>query len=316
MTVYFSAKENIAIGRGLKMEHNPSKTGVRHNFKDFITFDDLSETIPNELRPFLDRDDCDESKLDHNQIKWREFGYLILPKFIPEPLVNLYVNLREKLPDPDGWRNECPYQEYSEIRAICTYRPLMDILKSLIGHEMMLHLNSTGWVSSERNWHQADYLNPPHVVSHYLGVWFALDDIHPDSGPFEFVPGSHKWPLLRRERVLRFSDPKLLNNPSWPTITDEIVAPVIEKEIMERGAKRKQFLGKNGDVLIWHGSLVHRESKPTIPGMTRKSLIAHYSSENHRPDMPVRGQVIDDEWNSRGICAVFPENKVPEDQKI
>ena len=54
-----------------------------------------------------------------------------------------------------------------------------------------MHLNLTGWVSTERNWHQDDYLNP--FINSWYGRLVALDKISADAGPFEYVPGSHKW---------------------------------------------------------------------------------------------------------------------------
>jgi len=41
-------------------------------------------------------------------------------------------------------------------------------------------------------------------------------------------------------------------------------------------------------VLIWHGRLLHRGSRPTNPSLLRRALISHYSGINHRPDMPAR----------------------------
>ena len=52
---------------------------------------------------------------------------------------------------------------------------------------MVLHLNLTGWISSERNWHQDDYLNSAEINGWYLAVWMALDDVSPNSGPFQFI---------------------------------------------------------------------------------------------------------------------------------
>lgn len=33
------------------------------------------------------------------------------------------------------------------------------------------------------------------------GVWIVLEDIHPDSGPFEYFPGSHHLPYLQPKYV-------------------------------------------------------------------------------------------------------------------
>jgi ectoine hydroxylase-related dioxygenase (phytanoyl-CoA dioxygenase family) len=155
---------------------------------------------------------------------------------------------------------------------------------------MFLHLCLTGWVSTERGWHQDDYLNPPHVNSWYAAVWMALDDIHPDSGPFEYVPGSHRWPLMRGSKVRAHMPWRQAMLPNWPALSEEFVVPAIDAEITRRGAEIRQFIAKRGDVLIWHGRLLHRGSKPNRPGMPRKSLICHYSGVTHRGDIPVRAK--------------------------
>jgi ectoine hydroxylase-related dioxygenase (phytanoyl-CoA dioxygenase family) len=49
-----------------------------------------------------------------------------------------------------------------------------------------------------------------------------------------------------------------------------------EKEIEKRGAEIVSFIAEKGDVIIWHGHLVHRGSMPQNRNITRKSLIGHY----------------------------------------
>jgi ectoine hydroxylase-related dioxygenase (phytanoyl-CoA dioxygenase family) len=123
----------------------------------------------------------------------------------------------------------------------------------------------------------------------------ALDRIHPDSGPFEWIPGSHVWPLLRGDKVQSFltdEERSRRDGPlkayHWPAYAERFVTPAVEAEIAARGVAPVQFLAERGDVLIWHGRLMHRGSRAKVPAMQRRSLIAHYSGVNHRPDMPAR----------------------------
>ncbi|MBL9007487.1 MAG: phytanoyl-CoA dioxygenase family protein [Myxococcales bacterium] len=44
----------------------------------------------------------------------------------------------------------------------------------------------------------------PLVAASGIALWFAFDTIHPDSGPFEYVPGSHRWPIMRRPKVIKY----------------------------------------------------------------------------------------------------------------
>jgi ectoine hydroxylase-related dioxygenase (phytanoyl-CoA dioxygenase family) len=153
---------------------------------------------------------------------------------------------------------------------------------------MGLHLNLTGWVTTGRAWHQDDYLNPDFVNSHYAAVWIALRDISPDCGPFEFVPGSHRWPLTRRDKVLANCPVQTsAADPAWPSKTRDWVSEIISREIENQDAQVERFLAKEGDVLIWHGRLAHRGSLPNVPGSPRHSMIAHYSAIEKRSDMKV-----------------------------
>lgn len=251
------------------------------------TFADLTETVPDSLRPPLDRANVDLSALDPDQRHWRENGYLILRDFIPHALIDSYCAVRER----DGeWATPVPYMDVPQIKDLCLYRPLMEKLKSLIGEELAMHLNLTKWVSSERDWHQDDYLNPPTVNAHYAAVWFALDDIHQDSGVFEFVPGSHRWPALRREKVQRHLSKENAARPDWPKQTEKMVVAAIEEEIRSHGGEIKQFVPMKGDLLIWHGWLLHRGTKPKLAGLARKSIITHYTARSKRKDFTFRAR--------------------------
>lgn len=259
--------------------------------KKHFEFSDFIEPLPNDDSvPYLDRAEVYMPALSEPHKKWREDGVMILPNFLPDNLIERYCSLREKLDNPNGWNTPIPYMHHEEIRDIALYPPLMLVLKDLIGDDMGLHLNLTGWVSTERNWHQDGYLNPEFVGSWYVAVWMALDDIHPDSGPFEFVPGSHRWGMMTRSKIWEKLTEEERERPDWPKLSEKLLNKPCEKEIKARGAKVYQFLAKKGDVLIWHSRLLHRGSEPKKPGMQRKALINHYSGLTARKDMPVRKQ--------------------------
>jgi hypothetical protein len=251
-----------------------------------ITLGMTAEEVDDATAPPLDRTTCDETSLSPDQKFWRDNGYLIKEGFIPHDLIDRYCEIRGRHPSKFGWSCPVPYMHLSELRDVSLYPPLMKLMESLIGEEMGLHLNLTGWVSTERNWHQDDYLNPPYINSWYSAAWIALDDISADSGPFEFVPGSHRWPLLKSHKVRMFLTPEERNHTNWSQISERFINGIAEEEISRRGAAPKPFLGKKGDVLIWHGRLMHRGSVARVPDMPRKTLISHYSGLSHRIDMP------------------------------
>lgn len=261
-----------------------------------VTFADITETPDPALLPYLDRPGV--TSVGMTRQAWQREGAVILPEFMLPEDIDAYVAERAAVPQDfylRGYPGPTPYEHVESMRRLCLYPPLQTVLEILIGEQMMLHLCLTPWVSTERNWHQDDYLNPAHVNSWYAAVWIALDDIHPDSGPFEYIPGSHHWPLMRRDKVLACmtqeerdeADP-ISGAKMWPKRSERLVVPAVEAEIAARGIPAKQFIANKGDVLIWHGRLMHRGTAPRVPGTERRALIAHYSGVNHRPDMPNR----------------------------
>ncbi len=260
-----------------------------------ITLADISERPDPSVLPWIDRPGIDESILTADQAAWRRDGVVIKPAYFPEALIDAYAERRARLGNPAGWQSPTPYLHVPELRDLALYPPMMQLMESLIGEEMMLHLALTGWVSTERTWHQDDYLNPPHVNSWYCAIWIALADIHPDSGPFEYLPGSQAWPLMRRDKVRSFlTEEELARREGplgvnfWERYSERFVTPAIDAEIERTGIRTEVYLPKKGDLLIWHGRLMHRGSMAKVHWMERRSLICHYSGVNHRGDMPER----------------------------
>lgn len=209
---------------------------------------------------------------------------MILPKLLPDNLIDAYAEAYLAAGVyPRGWPEGTPYMHQKTIRDLCCYGPLVEVLDELVGEPVALHLNLTGWVSTERAYHQDMYLNPPTVGHRYAGVWMALEDVAPDAGPFQYIPGSHRWPALTRDDVFARLSGDERADPDWPRFTESWVVPHWEEQIAAHGVGPESFMAKRGDVLVWSSHLVHRGSVPSTPGKERRCLIAHYSGA--RPDM-------------------------------
>jgi hypothetical protein len=253
-----------------------------------IDFGDFTETPPDEALPWLDRAGVDEAALTPHQREWRRDGVVHLRGFLPDEVTAPYIRRRAALGRPGGWLTGSAYMHVLELRDLALYPPLMAVLADLLGSKMMLHLCLTGWVTTKRDWHQDDYLNPPQVNSWYAAIWVALDDIDPDSGPFEYVPGSHRWPLMRGHLVRAHLTPEeagrggaLTGDAVWPKLAERFTTPAIEAEIARRGRPVVPFIGRRGDVLVWHSRLMHRGAVARVKGMERRSVICHYTAAGH-----------------------------------
>lgn len=253
-----------------------------------LTFESLCDTPLDVDLPPLDRAEPGRDAVINEETSfWRENGYLKLPNFIPHDRIESYVNdcLGRGIA-PHGWPEPCPFTHEPLMRDIACYRPLVDKIEMLIGVPMGLNLALTGWRSTSRTWHQDDYLNPAYINCHYAAVWIALEDVHPDCGLFEFVPGSHKWPLMRGAKVQSLLPQETRFEPNWPIQAEKIITDLYDRKIDETGMPIERFEAKKGDALIWHGRLAHRGAVPVDRELERRSLIAHYSSIIKRTDLP------------------------------
>lgn len=124
---------------------------------------------------------------------------------------------------------------------------------------------------------QALHRDPMFVVtnpaSHLIACWIALEDIPADCGPLAFVPRSHRLPYFE------FGDDRITSSKQKEDMEKRPLQQAFMKELFKtHDLKVKHFVCKKGDVLIWHGNLVHGGSKITRPGSTRKSFVVHYST--------------------------------------
>jgi phytanoyl-CoA hydroxylase len=92
-----------------------------------------------------------------------------------------------------------------------------------------------------------------------LAAWIAIDDCDAENGGLVVIPGSHKIQILCPDDA---ADPE--ESFTGATIT------------VPQGATRVQTEMKAGDVLFFHGSLVHGSRPNRSPHRFRRSLIFHY----------------------------------------
>ncbi len=160
-------------------------------------------------------------------------------------------------------------------------------LARAFGGEPVLFGSLTFDVGSEQEPHiDAAFFatEPQHGMA---GCWFALEDIHPDSGPLFYVDGSHRWERQWSTEVLA-KDAELdalvkkhrQSGKAYDLELSERVykgyIALLARRLEEKHATLTPALIKKGDVLIWHAWLVHGGSPRLNPALTRRSMVAHF----------------------------------------
>ncbi len=109
--------------------------------------------------------------------------------------------------------------------------------------------------------------------SHLIAAWIALEEIHPDSGPLVYMPGSHRLPYYQ------FAPGEFLFDQSrYGPAEAEAMAEHDRHQCAATGLAPETLLCPRGEVLLWHSSLLHGGSAVADPGRTRKSFVVHFSS--------------------------------------
>ncbi|MGW3951877.1 phytanoyl-CoA dioxygenase family protein [Streptomyces sp. NPDC004752] len=95
-----------------------------------------------------------------------------------------------------------------------------------------------------------------------LAAWIAIDDVDATNGGLAVVPGSHKTELLC---------------PEPANLTESFTS--VEVPVPE-GLSRVQTKMRAGDVLFFHGSVIHGSRPNSTQDRFRRALIFHYIPED------------------------------------
>ena len=130
---------------------------------------------------------------------------------------------------------------------------------------------------TEQRMHIDSFYMPPRTFGKMVATWLALEDIHPDSGPLNYVPGSHAIPAYT------FSNGTISAVQSEMPAFDEYYG----KELAARGLTQQGFCPRKGDVFIWHAQLYHGGGTINDRALTRKSMVNHFWTYEDYPELAV-----------------------------
>jgi hypothetical protein len=188
-----------------------------------------------------------------SELDWQADGAIVVRKLIPENDVNTYLDFfNETYVQPNRKPRDDDYLRFPQVRDLACHKAIADTFNDigLSGHIENALLD---WNYKPTGWH-SDRL--PHMTR-TAGVIIALDDLHPESGLFEMIPGSHRWDL-------DLSECRPLANGTTGDYLTHIIADHLEATY--------KFHGSKGDVLIWNSELIHRRS-PRTADVPRQTVV-------------------------------------------
>lgn len=234
---------------------------------------------------------------------WIENGFVVLERVFDEAALARYNAVVDRVragvddgKDAHGFGDRIGqlHQKEPALLELAAHPRILDFLGWALGDEAVL----MGSLNFQRGTEQQAHIDAiffwPEPCWGMAGVWVALEDIAPDSGPLFYIPGSHRWPFFhsddvarRRPEVQRQRDaaraggvPEAVGaavgavGQAW---TDELLA--LEQA---RGGRRLPVALRAGDAVVWHSLLAHGGSPRTNPARSRRSVVFHYLGTSTR----------------------------------
>ena len=248
--------------------------------------------------PCLDQPDAEsriEAKLRGGQITqteaeqcryWTNNGYIILKGLIEHETLDKVWNAYEAavangtvpLPresaaadDPYPGRFLDPHDRVPDFCQVLRHPDLLRWMELLTEREPKPIQTITSHKGSQQGAHSDSIHMTTYPLGYLTAAWIAFEDIHPDSGPLVYYPGSHRLPYLFSKDVgITESDFKERGYQS----DSEKYEPAIRKLIEYQ--EPHHFHANKGDVLIWHANLIHGGSKRLDMQRSRKALVCHF----------------------------------------
>ena len=224
----------------------------------------------------------DFMKLDNNTqqslLDWHEKGFLILPSFFDHQTIdaiNYDIDLllaTEMLQFNYTKRKVMNAFQYSDvIRQTIQHKKLKNILEFILDNRVAPFQTINFIQGSEQAPHSDAIHMSTFPKGNLIAAWIALEDINADAGALQYYPGSHRLPYLTNADIGAKNNCLFLDNTS--NRKHEIKTAQL---IQENHLEAQTFLPKKGDVLIWHGNLIHRGLPVENNQLTRKSMVVHY----------------------------------------
>jgi hypothetical protein len=243
-----------------------------------------------DLIPWFDRPDADRhvDRLVGKHVLGQEFGvhlqhflekgYFVLEDFVaPQTCDQIVADLDSCLAKGifqyrfKGQRVEHLYKHSKATYGLWTDPRILRIL-SAIFDDVALPCQTLNFIhGSEQDVHQDTIHLTPYPAGYMCGVWVALEDIHPDAGPLQVYPGSHRLPRL----YTAVTGMRKVRDDDWSQFP-ELFTPRLKQMLAEAGIEPFYYTPRRGTVLIWHENLAHGGSPRNNHDLTRQSIVSHY----------------------------------------
>jgi len=177
---------------------------------------------------------------------------------------------QRRLREASNWRIHGFHYVNAAARRVFSNRRLRRLASGLFGRRVRPFAAINFMAGSEQALHQDMAVFHIHPRNYLIGAWIACEDVGPESGPLVLYPGTHRAPFFPE-----FTDYPQTNLRTADGPTQERYGAYVGG--LATRCPRHEFVARKGQVLLWHGMLVHGGAPVTRRGTTRKSMVIHYT---------------------------------------
>lgn len=197
-------------------------------------------------------------------------------------LLDLELGKRLKLREISDWRIHGFQEQNLAAKSIFNNEKIRLTISKLFGFPAHPIASINFMSGSQQALHEDMAVFHIYPHNYLIGAWIACEDVLAEAGPLVFYPGSHKRPLFSG-----FTDYPQTN---LRTASQDLIKHYQHHVNLEAERhEKKTFLAKKGQVLFWHGMLIHGGDPIVTRGLSRKSMVVHYSVEGVNKFSEIKG---------------------------
>jgi len=164
----------------------------------------------------------------------------------------------------DAWRRS------DAIRMIATHPEILSRLELAYGRKPFPFQSLNFLRGSQQDIHSDTLHFHAEPAGFMCGVWLALEDVTPGSGPLAYYPGSHRLPEMTMAAA------GAAPGTTTPGNYNTLYGPAVLRQLDAAGLTPVHATLRKGQVAVWAANLAHGGSPILDPESTRRSLVLHY----------------------------------------
>lgn len=240
--------------------------------------------------------------LDEYKRKFDEEGLIVLENLFSDEELDQHlrsvheIRRRVDVKDENGFGDRIGQLHQlvpSLMNLAMTNKVLPEILRHALKDEPLLFGSLNFEKGSQQRLHVDAIFFWPEPEYSMAGVWVALEDVDLQNGPLIYVPGSHRWPMIRSEDIV--ADKPDVKSKRDLARAGKISGAELGSFVAEMGnlwteryyrwleEKRiepTKLVLKKGTAVVWHSLLAHGGDIIADNTRSRNSVVYHFVGRN------------------------------------